>query len=214
MEQLAQLLLVSVVFLSLYLLGSSSLSGCVRIVSLQGYCLALLPLVVHTEGFTARGLALSAGMAALKGWLVPRLLLHAIREVRIRREVEPLVGYVPSLLVGTLLVALAFVLAERLPIPAGLRSGLLVPISLATMMIGLFMAVSRLKALTQVLGYMVFENGIYLFGLVVSYEMPWLLEMGVLLDVFVAAFIMGILIHHIGRAFDSIHTDRLTQLKE
>lgn len=214
MEQIAQLLLVSAVFLSLYLLGSSSLSGCVHIVSLQGYCLGLLPFFIHKEGFSWRGMLLAAGMAGLKGWLVPRVLLHAIREVKIRHEVEPLVGYVPSLLFGTVIVALSFILADRLPIPSGLRSGLLVPVSLATMMIGLFMTVSRLKALTQVLGYLVFENGIYLFGLVVSYDMPWLLEMGVLLDVFVGAFIMGIVIHHISREFDSIHTDRLTQLRE
>ncbi len=82
------------------------------------------------------------------------------------------------------------------------------------MMMGLFMTVSRLKALTQVIGYLVFENGIYIFGLLASRDMPWLLEMGVLLDVFVAVFVMGIVIHHISREFDSIHTDRLTQLKE
>lgn len=214
MEQIAQILLVAVVFLSLYLLGSSSLAGCVNIVALQGYCLGFLPLFIHKEGFTARLLLLVAGMAGLKGWLIPRVLLHAIREVKIRREVEPLIGYVPSLLAGGVIAGLSFALAERLPIPAGLRSGLLVPVSLATMMMGLFMTVSRLKALTQVLGYLVFENGIYLFGLAVSYDMPWLLEMGVLLDVFVAVFLMGILIHHISREFDSIHTDRLTQLKE
>lgn len=214
MEQIAQLLLVSMVFLSLYLLGSSSMARCVHIVALQAYCLGLLPLFIHKEGFTARGLLLVVGMMALKGWLIPRVLLHAIREVKIRHEVEPLVGYISSLLAGTVIIGLAFALAERLPIPPGLRSGLLVPVSLATMMIGLFMTVSRLKALTQVLGYLVFENGIYLFGLAVSYDMPWLLEMGVLLDVFVAVFIMGIVIHHISREFDSIHTDRLTQLRE
>ena len=214
MEQIAQLLLVGTVFLGFALLGTASLSGCVGMLALQGYCLSLLPLFIHEEGFTARALLLAAGMAVLKGWLVPKVLLHAIREVRIRREMEPLIGYVPSLLIGVVIVGLSVVLAHRLPIPGGVRSGLLVPVSLATMMMGLFMTVSRLKALTQVIGYLVFENGIYLFGLIVSRDMPWLLEMGVLLDVFVAVFVMGIVIHHISREFDSIHTDRLTQLKE
>ncbi len=214
MEQIAQFLLVGAVFLSFALLGTASLSGCVGLLAAQGYALSLLPLFIHRGGFEPRALLLAAGMAALKGWLVPKVLLHAIREVKIRREMEPLVGYVPSMIAGIAILGLSVALAGRLPIPPGVRSGLLVPVSLAIMMMGLFMTVSRLKAVTQVVGYLVFENGIFLFGLLASRDMPWLLEMGVLLDVFVAVFIMGIVIHHISREFDSIHTDRLTQLKE
>lgn len=214
MEQIAQLLLVAAVSLGFALLGTASLSGCVTLLAVQGYALSLLPLFIHQEGFAPRALLLAAGMAALKGWLLPKVLLYAIREVKVVREEKPLIGYAASLICGGVIVGLSVALAQRLPIPPGVRSGLLVPASLATMMMGLFMTVSRLKALTQVIGYLVFENGIYLFGLLVSRDMPWLLEMGVLLDVFVAVFIMGIVIHHISREFDSIHTDRLTQLKE
>lgn len=212
MRELTQLLLVFVVFLSLYLLGSSSLTGCVNIVALQGVCLGLLPLTVHEGGFRPRSLLLTIGMIAVKGVLLPKILLRAIREVKIRREVEPLIGFTSSLLLGALLIGLAFVISGRLPVPAGLRSGLLVPVSLATVMMGMLMMVTRVKAVTQVLGYLVFENGIYLFGLAISYEMPWLIELGVLLDVFAAVFIMGIVIHHISREFDSISTERLTSL--
>ncbi|MBI4422513.1 MAG: hydrogenase [Elusimicrobia bacterium] len=214
MDQLTQLLLVFVVFLNLYLLGSSSLTGCVNIVAVQGICLGLLPLGLHEHGVLWRTVALSAGMIAVKGVLIPRVLLHAIREVRIRREVEPLVGFTTSLMIGAVLIGVAFLLSERLPVPAGIRSSLLVPVSLATVMMGMLVMVTRTKALTQVLGYLVFENGIYLFGLAISYEMPWLIEMGVLLDAFVAAFIMGIVIYHIGREFDSISTENLTRLSD
>lgn len=214
MEQITQLLLVAAVSLSFALLGTSSLSGCVTLLALQGYALSLLPLFIHEEGFVPRALLLAAGMAVLKGWLLPKVLLYAIREVKVRRETEPLIGYIPSLICGGVILGLSVVLAQRLPLPPGVRSELLVPVSLATMMMGLFMTVSRRKALTQVIGYLVFENGIYLFGLLASRDMPWLLEMGVLLDVFVAVLVMGIVIHHISREFDSINTDRLTQLKE
>ncbi len=214
MEQITQILLVLILFLSLYLLGVSSLTDCINIVALEGYCLGLLPLFIHEKGLTLQNFFLAVGMAALKGWLIPKVLFHALREVKARHEVEPLIGYVPSLLIGTAIIGLAFALAARLPIPPGLNSGLLTPIALATLMMGLFMTVSRLKAITQVVGYLIFENGIYLFGLAISYTMPWLLEVGVLLDVFVAVFIMGIMIYNISRAFDSIHTDRLTQLRD
>ncbi|PIP84118.1 MAG: hydrogenase [Elusimicrobia bacterium CG_4_9_14_3_um_filter_62_55] len=214
MEQLSQLLLAFIVFLSLYLLGSSSLTGCIKIVALQGMCLGVLPLTIHAEGFHPRALLLAAGMFVLKGIVIPRILKYAIREVKIRRELEPIVGYAPSLLLGAALVGVSFVLAERLPVPAGLRTSLLIPISLATVMMGMLMMISRIKAVTQVIGYLVFENGIYLFGLAISYEVPWLIEMGVLLDVFVAVFVMGIVIDHIARAFDSISTEKMTRLND
>lgn len=214
MEQLTQLLLVATVFLSLYLLGSSSLTGCVKISALQGIVLGLLTMTIHERGFETHSLILAVGMILLKGIAIPRILLHAIREVKIRREVEPLVGFTPSLLLGALLIGVAFVLTGRLPVPAGLTSSLLVPVSLSTVMMGMLMMVSRVKAVSQVIGYLVFENGIYLFGLAISYEMPWVIEMGVLLDVFVAAFVMGIVIHHISREFDSISTEKLTNLND
>jgi len=214
MEQLSQLLLAFIVFLSLYLLGSSSLTGCIRIVALQGICLSLLPLTIHEKGFHPRALLLAAGVFVLKGLVIPRVLLYAIREVKMRREQEPMIGYTPSLLIGAILIGVSFVLAERLPVPAGLRTSLLIPVSLATVMMGMLMMISRIKAVTQVIGYLVFENGIYLFGLAISYEIPWLIEIGVLLDVFVAVFVMGIVINHIARAFDSISTEKLTSLSD
>ena len=214
MEQLSQLLLALIVFLSLYLLGSSSLTGCIKIVALQGMCLGLLPLTIHEQGFHPRALLLAFGMFILKGFVIPRILLYAIREVKIRREMEPLIGYTPSLLIGAILIGVSFALAERLPVPAGLRTSLLIPVSLATVMMGMLMMISRIKAVTQVIGYLVFENGIYLFGLAISYEIPWLIEMGVLLDVFVAVFVMGIVINHIALAFDSISTEKLTRLSD
>jgi hydrogenase-4 component E len=200
--------------LSLYLLGSSSLTGCIKIVALQGLCLGLLPLTIHEQGVHPRALLLSIGMIILKGFVVPRVLLYAIREVKIRREVGPMIGYTPSLLIGAILIGVSFVLAERLPVPAGLRTSLLIPVSLATVMMGMLMMISRIKAVTQVIGYLVFENGIYLFGLAIAYEVPWLIEMGVLLDVFVAVFVMGIVINHIALAFDSISTEKLTSLSD
>ena len=81
-------------------------------------------------------------------------------------------------------------------------------------MIGLFLIVSRKTALMQVVGYLVLENGIYIFGMALAQEEPLLVEMGILLDVFVAVFVMGIAIFHISREFDHIDVDQLTSLKD
>jgi hydrogenase-4 component E len=79
---------------------------------------------------------------------------------------------------------------------------------------GLFLIVARRTALTQALGYLVMENGIYAFGVGLVEGTPMLLELGILLDVFVAVFVMGIAIFHISREFDHIDTDRMTTLRD
>ncbi|HEX2970775.1 MAG TPA: NADH-quinone oxidoreductase subunit K [Tepidisphaeraceae bacterium] len=74
--------------------------------------------------------------------------------------------------------------------------------------------ISRTKAITQVIGYLVLENGIFLFGLTLVRQMPILVELGILLDVFVGVFVMAIVVYHIRRTFDHMDTDELDQLKE
>ena len=90
---------------------------------------------------------------------------------------------------------------------------LLTPAGLATLLIGLFVIVSRRKALTQVLGYIVVENGIYVVGVALVGGVPLLVELGVLMDIFVAVFIMSIAAYHISREFDDIDVDQLDKLR-
>ena len=143
--------------------------------------------------------------------VLPWFLSRAIREASVRREVEPLVGFIASQVLGALAIALGFAIAARLPLPAAPET-LLVPASLATVMIGFIVLTSRRKALTQVVGYLILENGIYLFGLTQAERVPFLIELGVLLDIFVGVFIMGIVVFHINREFDSLDATRLTDL--
>jgi len=94
-----------------------------------------------------------------------------------------------------------------------MQSAFLFPGALFTTLTGLMIIVSRRKALTQVVGYLVMENGVYAFGAALAVQEPLLVEMGILLDVFVAVFVMGITIYQISREFDHIDTDRLSELK-
>jgi len=82
------------------------------------------------------------------------------------------------------------------------------------MLTGLFVIVSRFNALNQVVGYLVLENGVTMFGLLLAPEVPFLVEMGILLDVFVAVFVMGITIFHISREFEHIDVEQLTTLRD
>jgi hydrogenase-4 component E len=140
--------------------------------------------------------------------------LRAIREVRIRREVEPLIGYVPTLLLGALITAGTFIFADFLPLLAQHHDGLFIPTALATFFSGFLLLMTRRKAITQVLGYLMLENGIFIFGILLSDAMPLMVEAGVLLDLLVGVFVMGIVMNQINREFSTINTERLSALKE
>jgi hydrogenase-4 component E len=208
----AELVLILVVLANFVVLGTARLSSCVRAVALQGVLLGLAPILLF-PGWSAHRVALAVGTIVIKGLVVPRFLLWAIREAAVRREVEPRLGYLPSLLLGTVVLALAFALAERWPLPVE-GGGLLVAVAVTTVVHGLFVLTARRNAVTQVVGYIMMENGIYLFGLTQAERVPFLVELGVLLDVFVGVFIMGIVVFHINREFDSIDSTRLSELAE
>lgn len=207
-------LMVLAVCTSLKLLGSSRLGSSIRTVAVQGVVLGLVPVAAHPGGVPARLMLLTSAAVGLKGIVFPWLLFRALRNAKVRREVEPFVGYTSSLMIGVLTLVASFWIGSRLRLPGEPVSSLLVPVALSTILVGLFLIVSRKKALSQVLGYLVFENGIYAFGVGAAYEAPLLVEMGVLLDVFVAVFVMGIAIFHISREFDSIDTTRLETLRD
>lgn len=206
-------LVVALLLINLVTLASSRIATVVRIVALQGVLLGAVALIAHGR-LDSTGLFLAGGSAALKGWLIPWILFRAMRQVAITREVEPSIGLLPSLLLGALATALAVVFGGRLPLAETRLAPLLVPASMATIVTGFILLTTRRKALSQVLGYLVLENGIFLFGLLLIHAMPFLVEAGVLLDIFVGIFVSTIIIHHINREFASLDTRRLTLLKE
>jgi len=212
MHGTAQIVLLLVVLTDLAVLGTSRLSSCIRGLAAQGLLLGLLPLLIAPQ-LSVHAVSLALGTVAVKAVVLPWFLAWAIREAAVRREIEPLVGFIASQLLGALALALAFAIASRLPLPTA-QQPLLVPVSLATLMIGFIVLTTRRKALTQVVGYLILENGIYLFGLTQTESVPFLIELGVLLDVFVGVFIMGIVVFHINREFDSLDSARLTELKD
>jgi hydrogenase-4 component E len=207
-------LLVALLLANLWLLGTSRLLACIAVVAAQGVLLGVLPFTLPLEVPAWRLVLLAAVGFGLKGIVFPVLLRRAVRRVEIRSEVEPFVGYSLSLLIGVLLLAASLYIGMRMPIPGALRPTLLVPGALFTAATGLFLIVGRKSAIMQALGYLVMENGISAFGMALAEREPLLVEMGTLLDAFVAVFVMGITIFHINKEFDHIDSGRLSSLKD
>ena len=145
----------------------------------------------RTPGDRARGILLVVVTIILKGFVIPRFLVHAMREANIQHEVNPVVGYMSSLLLGAVGTGLAMVFSYTLPLAEEHQHLLLVPASLSTVWTGFLLLTTRRKAIMQVLGYLLLENGIFLFGLLLLEAMPFLVEAGVLLDLFTGVFVMG-----------------------
>ena len=206
--------------LNLMALGSSRIPSLIRAMSVQGVVLGVMPLLIeHLFGWGALlhawpVLLVAVATVVVKGVVIPRLLNRAMRAANIDRDMEPLIGYVPSILLGAGGTIAAMALARSLPLLPEHAGSLLVPGALASVLTGFVLLIGRTKAISQVCGYLILENGIYLFGLLLIHATPLLVEAGILLDLTVGVFVIGIIVDHIQRAFDSLDTRKLTVLRE
>ena len=212
MNSLADQLLVLCLLLNFAILGTSRLAFSVRAVALQGVLLGVLPALIHPFSWHLAFIVVS--IILVKGAVIPILIIRAIRKAEIQREFVPFIGYIPSLVLGALFTSLAFIFAARLPLAPEHEGLLFVPASIATMMCGFLILMGRRKAISQVIGYLLMENGIFIFGLLLAEAMPVMVEAGALLDLLVGIFVMGIVINHISREFSSLDTSRLSTLRE
>lgn len=213
MQVLLDPALILVLLLNLFALGNSRITSVIRIVGFQGAILGGMPLLVHDQ-LGVMAFLVAAATIGLKGIVIPWMLLRAMREVQIRREMEPLVGFVPSMVLATLGTGLAVAFSRQLPLAPDHLGPLLVPASLSTVLSGFILLTTRFKAITQVVGYLMLENGIYIFGMLLIEAMPLLVELGVLLDLFVGVFVITIIVHHIHATFSSMDTRKLSSIKE
>jgi hydrogenase-4 component E len=199
--------------LNLVALASSRLPSVIRAAALQGMVLGVLPLLLDHQLHWLVALVAMVTVA-VKGFVIPGLLRRALRVANIDREMQPLLGFVPSLLLGGAATLGAVALSGALPLLPEHARSLLVPGAFATIVSGFLLLMGRGKAISQVCGYLILENGIYLFGLLLIRSTPLLVEAGILLDLTVAVFVIGIIMDRIQREFDTLDTDKLTSLRE
>lgn len=213
MNELLDPILVMVLLLNFVALGASRLRTLIHAVAVQGLLLGVMILLAHGE-FKVWVLLMAVATVILKVVIIPRMLFHAIREVVIRREIEPIIGFVASLFLGAIVTGLALLFSKTLPLAPQHIGSLVVPAALSTVLTGFLILTTRVKAITQVVGYLILENGVFVFGVLLMEAIPFMVELGVMLDLFVAIFIMGIIIHKISREFATVSTRVLSELKE
>lgn len=210
--------LLSLTLLSVLLsLASNRLLTLVKIMALQGIVVSLIPLFLeYHQGMAMGSILLLQLMILIKGFLIPGLIFMALKKVKIQREVEPIVGYHASLFAGLIFIVISAFIADRMHVSLPAEHVLLMITAITTLAAGLFLLMSRRKAITQVIGYLMMENGIYLMGTALAKQTHtlYVVEFGVLLDLLVGVMIMGIVLHNINSTFDDVDTALLGQLKD
>jgi hydrogenase-4 component E len=217
MIQLSDAILAVVLLSVLLSLGSNRLMALVKIMALQGIMVSLTPLFLeHHQNLEGGAMLLFQVMILIKGLLIPGLLFMAVKKVSIKREIVPIVGYHASIFIGLMLILLSAFITDRLHLSMPKDHALLLISAITTLGAGLFLMMARRKAITQVIGYLTMENGIYLIGTALAKQTHtmYVVEFGVLLDLLVAIMIMGIILHNINSAFDDVDTALLGQLKD
>jgi hydrogenase-4 component E len=150
----------------------------------------------------------------LKVFLLPYILYALIRKLNIRKEIESLVNIPRTMLIGIALVIFSYHLTAPITQLSRMVTRSTLAVALATVMLGLLMMVTRRHAVTQIIGFLAMENGLFFAATSATYGMPMVVELGVALDLLIAAFIFGIFFFHISTTFDSLDVERMARLKE
>ena len=197
----------------LFSFGSSRIPILIKILAFQGVVVCLVPLFIGHDMSTG-GIVFTIATLSIRGVIIPGCIYLAIKRVAIGREVEPIVGYHASILVGLLLIVGATVASHRFNVPYDDVSALLLPTAISLLGAGMFMLMARRNAIAMVLGYIMMENGIYLVGTTFSTRARHIVEFGILLDVLAGVMIMAVILQNIKQTFDDVDTARLRTLKE
>ncbi len=190
------------------------LSACVDLFALQSVFLALTAtLVAFLTGIHHIYIAATLTIV-IKAIVIPRILKKVIERLNVSRELVMHINVPASLLICGVLVMIAFLITQPI-IPFGhLLTRDSLAIALAIVLIGFFTMIARQKAVTQMIAFLVMENGLFLGATAATYGMPLIVELGVFFDVLVAALIAGIYTNRLQDTFDSVDTAHLSELKE
>jgi len=180
----------------------------------QGLFLAVSTALVGFVAKTHHLYISSVLTLAIKVVLLPYILHRLIQNLKIHKEVETVVNVPTTMLMGIALVIFSYHLTAPIRELSTLVTKSTLAVALATVMLGLLMMITRRHAVTQIIGFLAVENGLFFAATSATYGMPLVVELGVALDLLIAAFIFGIFFFHINTTFDSLDVDQMARLKE
>ena len=212
--QLNSVLAALILLTAFGLLAQRRIYGLLHLFAWQGLFLSISTAVVGYAAAQHHLYISSILTLALKVIVLPYILHLLIIRLKIQKEVETLVNIPATMLMGIAFVIFSYHLTSPIRELSTLVTRSTIAVALATVMLGLLMMITRKHAVTQIIGFLAMENGLFFAATSATYGMPRVVELGVALDILIAAFIFGIFFFHIRTTFDSLDVEQMARLKE
>jgi hydrogenase-4 component E len=209
---MTNVLLIIFIISLLYVSIANRIITYVRVLALQGFILFGVTYLQLQDIQTWNLVLILLETIVFKAIAVPVFLSYLIKRNKITRETEPYLPHFISLIIITMIVVITVLLANS--IEDTHLDKIFFIVSLSTLFTGLYFIASRKKIITHVMGYLMIENGVFVLSLAVGNEMPNLVNLGIMLDVFASVLILGIFLNKIGDVFKAVDVDQLSNLKD
>ena len=195
------------------MVGQKALFTAIRLYGAQSWLLGIIAVAIALAEDRPHLFVTAALTVGLKGLLIPWFLMRVVDRIGIRREIEPFLNVPASLLICLGLTVVGYRVSTGFPEGALGLTHHVIGVGLSMLLIGLFLMVTRKKAVTQILALLTVENAVFLIALGITSGMPFVVELGISFDVLLAVLVLGILVRRIVDRFESMDVSRLSQLK-
>lgn len=209
---MTNVLLIIFTITLLYLGIAHRLLTYIKILALQGILLFGIAFIELIEINAANLTFVLLETIVIKAIAIPVFLNYVMKRNRITRDAEPFLPNFVSLIIITLIIIATFILSNA--IDDSRISKIYFVVALSTLFTGLYIIVTRHKIITHVMGYLIIENGVFILSLALGNEMPMLVNLGILLDVFASVFLLGIFVNRVGDVLKDVDVDQLKSLKD
>lgn len=184
----------------------------IKIIAFQGIILFGVAFIELSEINIVNLIFILLETIVFKTIAVPVFLRYVLEKNKISREAEPYLPNFISLIVITLIILITFLLSNIIT-DVHLKKIYFV-VALSALFSGLYVIATRKKIITHVMGYLVIENGVFILSMAVGNEMPMLVNLGILLDIFVSVFLLGLFVNKVGDVLKDVDVDQLQNLKD
>lgn len=209
---MVDVLLIVFLMTLFYMAIANRLFTYIKVLALQGVILFVVVFIQLKDINTLNLIFILLETIIFKSVAVPLFLVYVLKRNDITREAEPYLPNFVSLIIVTLLVVLTILLSNS--IDDDQLDKIFFVVALSTLFTGLYFIASRRKIITHIMGYLVIENGVFVLSLAVGNEMPMLVNLGIMLDIFASVLLLGVFLNKIGDVFKSIDVNQLTSLKD
>jgi hydrogenase-4 component E len=205
-------LLITFIITLFYIAIANRMLTYLKVLAFQGVLLFVVVFIQLNEINPVNLALILLETIVFKSVAVPLFMAYVLKRNNITREAEPFLPNFISLIITTLIVVVTILLANG--VKDDHLEKIFFVVALSSLFTGLYFIATRRKIITHVIGYLIIENGVFVLSLAVGNEMPMLVNLGIMLDIFASVLILGIFLNKIGDVFKDVNVDQLSSLKD